>query len=313
MRPRKLPLRFPLSESPDMSGRETRVPVPEALPIEGVECWSLVATRFALDGGAMFGVVPRVRWEKVWRPDAFHRVPLVARVVVVRDRARGLLAVVDVGLGRRWSDRDRERFAITDDDGLRLGLAALGHSADEVTDVVLTHLHWDHAGGVREPGGALAFPRATHHVARAHLADARRASAKDRGSFFGEDIDALERSGLLRIHARYGRWLPGISTSRSDGHAEGLAVTSVGRGPRAVFPVDLVPAVPHMRPSWVMAYDNAPRRTAVEKTALLEALAGTDDWLVLAHDPDHAAVRVTSTSGEGSAPFGVLRSPESTR
>ena len=275
-----------------------------ALPIEGPVVETIVATRFALDGGAMFGIVPRVLWERVAVPDARHRVPLAARVLLVQDRARGICALVDCGLGAKWSAKEREIYAIEGADGLEVGLRARGVAPSDVTDVVLTHLHWDHAGGVSRADAApleLSFPAARHHVSRAHLDDVSRASAKDAGSFLRDDVALLRASGRLEIHDGWGAWLPGIDARPSDGHAAGLAIVHVGngRGPRAVFPADLVPTSAHVRIAWVMAYDNAPRVSATEKALLLAECARRRDVLVLEHDPTVAAATVSpSAAGE---------------
>lgn len=267
----------------------------------------LVASTFWLDGGAMHGVVPRTLWEKTTELDERHRMPLVARVLLVRDLAAGICALVDVGLGDKWDDKERERYGVGPET-ITSELFMTGLDADEVTDVVLTHLHWDHAGGVtrRNAEGALelVFDRARHHVSKTHLDDALRVSDKDRGSFLGDDLECLRRSKKLVVHDAFGSWLPGFETLASNGHAEGLAIVRIGDAgaPRVVFAADLIPTAAHVQPSWVMAYDNAPRTSAAEKRTLLDECVRNRDWVVFEHDPNVAAAQVEK-SGQRFSPL----------
>lgn len=251
---------------------------------------ALVESRFRLDGGAMFGVVPKPLWSRAFPADERNRIGLVCRVLLLE--VAGRVVLVDAGMGDAWSDEERDIYALAPDGGLDAALASAGRSASEVTDVVLTHLHFDHAGGIARADGALRFPTATHHVQAAHLAWARAPSPKDAGSFRRATMAAIERA-RLRLLDGPGGVLPGVEAELSGGHTEALQVLTIAAhaGP-VVFAADLVPTHAHVHPPWMMAYDNHPIRCLAEKTALFTRLAASGARLVLEHDPEVEAVTV---------------------
>jgi glyoxylase-like metal-dependent hydrolase (beta-lactamase superfamily II) len=266
------------------------------LVLGDVEITTVIATRFALDGGAMFGVVPKPAWSRAHPSDADNRIALVARVLVVTNRRAGYRALIDAGLGDAWSERERGLYGL---DGVPLldALAGAGIEPASITDVVLTHLHWDHAGGLatRSPDPAAppvaALPDARLHVGRAHLEYAARAVAKDRGSFRPTEMALAQSPGTNLLDE--GEVLPGLYARRSDGHTHGLLVIEAhGDGQRVVFPADLLPLRAHARPAWGMAYDNFPLTVVEEKTRLVESCARDGGIVVLEHDPGIAAMRV---------------------
>jgi glyoxylase-like metal-dependent hydrolase (beta-lactamase superfamily II) len=251
---------------------------------------TVVVSRFALDGGAMHGIVPKVLWSKTHAPDAENRIELVARVLVVDVAACGTRTVIDLGLGQRWSEKERRMYAIAPGGDTREALAAGGIDPDTVTHVVLTHLHWDHAGGLlRGQGGALelAFPSSIHVVSQAAVDQARAPSDKDRGSFRADDIAHLFAHGRAVVARPNEELAPGVAFEESNGHTRGLLVPRVRDedGRLIAFPTDLVPTRSHLRTSWVAAYDNSPEVSVTEKRALFESLASHEGGLVLYHDP----------------------------
>jgi glyoxylase-like metal-dependent hydrolase (beta-lactamase superfamily II) len=263
--------------------------------------WALNDGRFALDGGAMFGIVPKPLWSKKIPADEQNRIPMALRCLLVQTGDRLLL--VDTGMGPRWSNREREIYAI-DRDGhdLLTGLKAAGFTTDDVTDVVLTHLHFDHAGGVLQgsPGGSgLTFGRATHHLQRRHLEWARQASEKDRGSFRNDDIARLLASGKVQLHDGAGVIAPGIEVLVTEGHTVAQQLVRVSDGQQTLlYCGDIIPTSAHVRLSWIMGYDLQPLTTLAEKKQLLaQALAG--GWLlVFEHDPVVAACHVRSENDQ---------------
>lgn len=260
---------------------------------------------FALDGGAMFGIVPRTHWSKEYPPDDEGRIALTARCLILRhDDGRVLL--VDVGMGRRWAGRARETYTIDESCSIDTALEARGLDEGSVTDVIATHLHFDHVGGLVRNGPERklqpTFPNAHVHVQAEHLEWARNPSPRDRGSFRAADFRPIEESGQLQVHHGPGEILPGISTRISHGHTPAMQVVVVESNEQGVlFPSDLIPTVAHVRPPWVMAYDNQPLVTVEEKAALL-AEACEKDWVVvLNHDPGVAAYTVTRDKGRFTA------------
>lgn len=270
-----------------------------ALALGDLELATVNATTFALDGGAMFGIVPKTVWCREVSSDGDNRIPLAARVLVVTNSRAGYRAVIDAGLGDAWTERDAGLFAL-DSMPLERALAAAGFSPDSVTDLVLTHLHWDHAGGLatRSDDGAVrrVLPRARLHVGDAHRAYAARLAVKDRASFRDSELRWACEAGTVALDA--GEVLPGLTVSLSDGHTRGLLLVEArAAGERVVFPTDLLPTRAHARPVWGMAYDNFPVTVIEEKRALIEAAARDHAVVVLAHDPQVSAIRVRIDGG----------------
>ena len=250
---------------------------------------TVVLSRFALDGGAMHGIVPRVLWERVHPADDRHRIRLVARAAVVDHAPSGSRTLVELGMGQRWSDKERGIYDLAPGPDAPDALQAAGIDPDTVTHVVLTHLHWDHAGGLVRKGGELAFPRAEHVLGEACLAHAQQPAEKDAGSFRWADVALLLREGRVRQWREGEALAPGMTGRISNGHTEGLVVPFVPErddGPPLAMPTDLVPTRSHLRASWVMAYDNHPATSVAEKRALCADLERTRGGIVLYHDPE---------------------------
>lgn len=248
----------------------------------------------ALDGGAMFGVVPRPLWERHFTPDARNRITFALRCMLVIDGKRRIL--VDDGIGTRWDGRHRDLFGISNDGGIDAGLARAGLTRNDITDVVLTHLHFDHAGGtVRDDHGTscLNFPKATYHLQRRHWKWAHQATDKDRGSFRPEDFAPLEKSGQLHLLEGGTELYPGVNLFVSEGHTVGLQLVRLEAGDQTlVFCGDLIPTTAHLKPAWIAAYDLYPLTVIEEKKQLL-AQAVEEGWfLFLEHDPNVAMCTV---------------------
>lgn len=269
------------------------------------EIYSFETGRFRLDGGAMFGVVPRVLWERVTKPDERHRIRLAMRSLLAIDRDGGRSILVDTGAGDKWSDEERERFAF-EVDPVRLDarLSELGLSREGITDVVVTHLHFDHNGGLTEwagePGGALRarFPNARHWIHERHLAHARNATEKDRASFYARDFEPVAEAGLFELLSGDGPDcpFPAVRWFISHGHTPYQILPLFDDGTtRLLFTSDVIPTFAHLPVPWVMAYDLEPLRTMDEKKTVLRMCA--EDGLLLAseHDPEIAAAAIDAT------------------
>jgi len=267
------------------------------------EITSVLDGFFALDGGAMFGVVPRPLWEKKIAPDARNRIRLAARCLVAVDRAAGRVVVVDDGLSGKWDAKRTDIYAIDrSGGGIDAGLARLGIALSDVTDVLLTHLHFDHAGGTTRRGSdgklELTFPRAIHHVQRRSWQHAHAPSEKDAGSFLAEDFDLLAHSNLLHLVEGEAQLFPDVEIIVSEGHTPGQQLPRFhGDGTHVTFCGDVLPTHAHLRPSWVMAYDVLPLTTIEEKKVLLAEALEDDGVLVFEHDPVMAACRLREEEG----------------
>jgi glyoxylase-like metal-dependent hydrolase (beta-lactamase superfamily II) len=247
-----------------------------------------------LDGGAMFGSVPKVIWSRAHPADDRNRIRLAARCLLLEGEGRRIL--VDDGVGDKFPPKLRDIYRVEQDvHTLERSLAALGLGVEDVTDLVLTHLHFDHAGGsTRLQGGVPVprLPRARVHVQRRNWENAARPNPRERASYLPEDFVPLEQAGLVRLWDGPQRPWPGIETSCADGHTRGQQFVRVS-GPEGTlyFVADLIPTASHVRIPFVMGYDVAAIETMQEKRALLERAADEGAWICLEHDPAVALAR----------------------
>jgi len=269
--------------------------------IGGWQIHTLLEGTFLLDGGSMFGVVPRALWSRHQLPDAEGRIVMALRCLACVGHGRVVL--VDVGMGDRLDERRQAVYRHTPRAGrLAEGLARLGLGAADVSDVILTHLHFDHAGGlfVPEAGGALrpAFPRARVHLQEAAWRWAAAPSLVDQASFLPGDAARCEAELDLRLLRGDEVLEEGLRVQVTAGHTAGHQLVVVGEGAgAAVFCADLIPTATHVRLPWVMAYDHQPLVTLEEKQVLL-AQAVEEGWvLVLEHDPAVGACRLVERDG----------------
>ena len=255
---------------------------------------SCVAGRFGLDGGAMFGVVPRTMWARVLKPDEHNRVPMVMRLLLVQ--GHGKTIIVDVGAGTGHSEKNRQIYQFEDTDHLLDVVRAAGVDPSTITDVMLTHLHFDHGAGVAEPHGEewrLLFPQARHHVQRSQWEHALHPNVRDRASYYPERIDILQRENVLELHD--GPWSlgPGFDLLVFNGHTPGQQLPLI-KGPEGTlfFTGDLFPFHHHVSPPWVMSYDLLPVTSMEEKAAMLERAAAGDWTLFFEHDAQMQSCRI---------------------
>ena len=252
------------------------------------------AGRFRLDGGAMFGVVPKALWERTDPADARNRIAMQMRALYAEGHGRRIL--VDAGSGTKLDEKFTDIYAI-DARPLREVLAANGIDPDSISDAVATHLHFDHCGGYTwfgEDGELrLSLPNATHHVQRRQWEAASRPNEKDRASFFPENFLPIAEQGRLNLIDGEAEIAPGVRVVPTDGHTPGHQVVLFGSGPDTVmYCGDLVPLASHVNLPWIMAYDHFPLSTLEEKRRLLSAAADEGWLLFFEHDPSTSACRV---------------------
>lgn len=250
---------------------------------------------FGLDGGAMFGVVPKPLWERTNPPDEKNRIQLAARALLLIGDDRKIL--VDVGNGNKYSDKLRAiyKFDTTHAD-IVSSLRNHNLTPAEITDVILTHLHFDHAGGstVHENGETKpTFPNATYYVQREHWEAANTPTERDRASFFPDDFVPLLRHGQLEFTEGESEILPGIRVHLLYGHTAALQCPVISDGKTTLFYcADLMPTTTHVQLPWIMAYDLRPLVTLEEKRRILSTAAEEQWVLFFEHDPKTAAVCV---------------------
>jgi len=251
--------------------------------------------RFALDGGAMFGVVPRPLWEKANPPDDRNRVAMAARALLLRGNGKRIL--IDTGNGGKWDDKLRSIYRIDESqhDIIR-SLGTLGLKVGDITDVVLTHLHFDHAGGATVSNDNVlrpTFPNATYHVQREQWEAALKPTERDRASFMPDDFLPLERRGVLKFIEGEGEVLPGLRVKVFHGHTSALQCPIVSDGTTTLFYcADLIPMTAHVALPWIMGYDLRPLVTLEEKRVILSQAVEQGWVLFFEHDPVVSAATV---------------------
>ena len=256
---------------------------------------------FLLDGGSMFGIVPQALWSRYHKPDHKNRIVMALRALLLVGQDRKIL--VDCGIGNRFSESQQKIYKHEQaPGGLAGALAKLNIETDQITDVIATHLHFDHVGGMltKSADGDLlpTFANATVHVQEDCWDWAHTPSVWDAGSFFAGDFDVWDKKLDIRLHGGHSQIAPGVRTRLTCGHTPGQQIVVVGEGRNAlVYCADLIPTAAHIRLPYIMAYDHQPLSTLQEKKVLL-AQALEENWvLVFEHDPGVTACRLVEKDG----------------
>ncbi len=253
----------------------------------------------ALDGGAMFGVVPRVVWEKRDPPDERNRVTLGLNVALVESGGRRVL--VDTGMGDRWSEKEVRMYRIDRSTTLLDGLRARGLAPEDIDVVVNTHLHFDHSGGnTRLADGVLVptFPRARYVVQRGEWEDARHPHERSRASYREDDFVPLAAAGLLDLVEGEAEVAPHVRVVPVGGHTTHHQMVVVEDGGETLaVPTDLLPTSSHLPLPFVMGYDLFPVATLEAKRRLLETAVAGGWRLVFYHDARTPVGRVRREGG----------------
>jgi len=262
-----------------------------------MELWSLIGNSQRLDGGAMFGNAPKVLWSRWIATDEQNRIPLACRCLLVKD-IDGRNVLFETGIGAFFEPTLRERYGVVEERHVLLdSLAEAGLTHEDIDVVVLSHLHFDHAGGLLaswQEGQApsLLFPKATFVVGAEHWQRARHPHPRDRASFIPELCDLLENSGRLElVEGEHSRVLgEAVRLSYSDGHTPGLMLAEVGK---VVFCADLIPGRFWVHLPITMGYDRWPEKLIDEKRGFLDDKLERGVQLFFTHDHDCAMARVT--------------------
>lgn len=256
---------------------------------------------FKLDGGAMFGVVPKSIWKNINPPDENNMCSWALRCLLIEDRNR--LILVDNGIGDKQDAKFFSYYHLHGDDTLDKSLTKAGFSRDDITDVFLTHLHFDHCGGsiVRDGDKLIpAFRNATYWSNEAHWEWAVKPNDREKASFLKENILPMKDSGQLKFIERAGNasgsFNDNISVKFVDGHTSSMMLPQITyKNKNIVFMADLLPSAGHIPIPYVMAYDMFPLTTLGEKKSFLDEAVKNDYILFFEHDPAHECCNLQQT------------------
>ena len=264
-----------------------------------MKLYSVNAGYFKLDGGAMFGVVPKSMWNKLNPADDNNMCNWAMRCWLIEDGHK--LILVDNGMGDKQDAKFFGHYFLNGDDSLEKSLARFGFHADDVTDVVLTHLHFDHCGGsikLSDDKTKLvpAFKNATYHVNEKHWNWAVNPNAREKASFLKENILPIKESGQLNYITESSKIIEGLSFVEVNGHTEAMMLPKLEyKGQTILYMADLIPSAAHIPLPYIMSYDVRPLDTLKEKTAILNEAAANNWLLFFEHDNSTECVSVEKT------------------
>ena len=259
------------------------------------DLYSVETSEFGLDGGAMFGIIPKPVWEKKVSADELNRVNMVTRSLLLVSDEKKIL--IDTGNGTKWEEKYKQIYDInTDQYNIEKSLGKYGFSSEQITDVICTHMHFDHIGGNTkiESGEVVpTFPNAKYWISEENWKLANHPSQKDAGSFIEHDWKVLAENQMIEIIDGREPFIEGIETIVTHGHTPGLLHPIVSDGSNKLFyGADIFPMVAHIPIPWVMAYDVQPVVTMEEKQKLLQKMEREDWILFFEHDPHIQACTV---------------------
>ena len=252
-----------------------------------------------LDGGAMFGVVPKIIWGKTYPCDENNLCIWSMRCLLIVEGDRRIL--IDCGIGDKQSEKFFANYHLNGEDTLEKSLASAGFSAADITDVILTHLHFDHAGGAirwneDKTDYEVTFANATYHTSRQQWEWATSPNNREKASFLKENILPIREKGRLHLIDGDTELFPGVSVRIFNGHTDGQVIPFIScQGKTVVYMADLLPSAAHVPLPWVMSYDTRPLLTLKEKEPFMAEAAQKNFVLFLEHDLYHESCTVEAT------------------
>ncbi len=255
---------------------------------------TVVSGKIGLDGGAMFGIIPKPLWEKTNPADEQNRVTLATRNLLLISDDKKIL--IDSGMGNKWDDKSKNIYRIDPEISLEKSLELNGLKPDDLTDVILTHLHFDHTGGstkIENDKIIPSFPNARYFVQKKNFEWGMNPSDRDRGSYIKENFEPLAKEGVLNFIDGEKDFDENISFKVINGHTIGQQMIKISDSSKTLlYCCDLIPFVSQIRIPYIMGYDIQPLVTVEEKKKYLK-LAADKNWILyFGHDPDFALATV---------------------
>ncbi len=264
-----------------------------------MKLFSVVPESFKLDGGACFGVVPKSIWEKYVKSDENNMIPLSSRCLLADTGERVIL--VDVGMGDKQSEKFFSYYYLFEDIGLEKALQQHGYSCEDITDVILTHLHFDHVGGAvrwAKDGKTpeLVFPNATYFCSKSQWDTAMKPNPREKASYFEENMMPIYESGRLEFIHEEGELYKGVHIEIKNGHTEGLIVPVFDyKGRKVAFMADFIAALGNIPIAYIPSFDIEPVRSMEEKQEFLQRALDNNYVLVFQHDYDNECCTLKDT------------------
>jgi len=265
------------------------------------ELFVLSDGKFKLDGGAMFGVVPKVLWEKTNPPNEMNRIEMGLNSLLIKTHDD--IVLVDTGIGENYNEKFFEMFEIDKSTSLLKSLNSISLKPDDITKVVLTHLHFDHCGGncAKGEGDELkpTFPNATYYFHQDEFEYAKNPDPRSRGSYLAQNWQAIEASGQLQLISGNQEIIPGVEVFTTGGHTQNHQIVKVhSDGKTACFLADLVPTDSHLKTAYVMGYDLYPKTTMEMKEKVLKQALQENWLLIFEHAPSVKGGYLTEKEGK---------------
>lgn len=268
------------------------------------ELYTIETGDIKLDGGAMFGVVPKTLWSRGIPADDKNRISMTMRCLLIKSNKTEKIYLIDNGVGTKFSEKMMGIYQIDfTNHELARSLEAQGFTFEDITDIIFTHLHFDHCGGstyFNEDGELdFAFPNATYHINKRHWETATNPNAREQASFLKENIEPLKTSNKVNLVDDNFEYESGLSTLVVNGHTLGQQLPKIeANGKTIIFVADLLPTHVHLPLPWVMGYDMRPIETLNEKERFLKQAAAHNWYLFLQHDLDEEMIQITEENNK---------------
>jgi len=265
------------------------------MKIADYKLYPILTSQFRLDGGAMFGIIPKTLWERKMPSDELNRIQMVTRSLLLVSNDKRIL--IDTGNGNKWQEKFKKIYEIdTTQVNLDSSLTDVGFTVGDITDVICTHLHFDHIGGnTKIENGKIipSFPNAKYWMSDVNWKVANSPSEKDQGSFMQDDWSVLTENNMINFVSGNEQFLPNIDIIISNGHTPGMMLPKISDNKNTlVYCADLIPTSAHIPLSWVMSYDVQPIVTIEEKKQFYHDAIDKNWMLFFEHDPDISACTI---------------------